>query len=303
MAYEKRLCLLKQIKRGFSADGAPLTGAVYAERMNDELVITPKIAGLSPLKEGRYALIVAVGELKFCLALRGNEPLRVGAAPSLADGFSVLLCYVNTDAEAIAFGHCGSAPADYHDLVRAVSAPSLPAEPKESAVSEAAPPFRGETTGGDGGAYDDEAIASSDYYGAADAHADPAPAGETPPTGDGAHKDEAAVHPFRLARRGLTYYNTVAEKLKTAFEKFPRDGRLSEAIPHSEWVKTEQALLGIVYEEGVPRYLCVALEKEPPEEAREASVFVPFSPFSDEEGLFVVFQDAETGDYVKADLS
>lgn len=297
MAYEKRLCLLKQIKRGFSADGAPLSGAVYAERMGSELVITPKIAGLSPLKEGRYALVVAVGELKFCLALRGNEPLRVDAAPSLANGFSVLLCYVNAEAEAIAFGHCGSAPSDYGELISAVSAPSLPAEPKESALAEDLPPFRG----GEGG-YDDEAIASSDYYGASHADEDPS-ASDPPPEGEGVCEDETALHPFRLTRGGLTYYNKIAAKLKTAFQRFPRDERLTAAIPHSEWVKTEQALLGIVYAEGVPRYLCVALEKDPPEEAKEASVFVPFSPFSDDEGLFVVFQDADTGEYVKVDLA
>ena len=51
MAYEKRVCVVKQIKKGFSADGGALTGAVYAERLGGELTITPRIAGLSPLRD------------------------------------------------------------------------------------------------------------------------------------------------------------------------------------------------------------------------------------------------------------
>ena len=70
-------------------------------------------------------------------------------------------------------------------------------------------------------------------------------------------------------------------------------------FPHSEWVAAEGALLGVLYEEGQPRYLCVAMEHEPPAEAKEASIFVPLSPYSDEKGMFVVFQDADTGEYVR----
>ena len=56
MAYEKRVCVLKQMKKGFAADGGDLSGAVYAERLGSELTVTPRLLGLSPLKEGRYAL-------------------------------------------------------------------------------------------------------------------------------------------------------------------------------------------------------------------------------------------------------
>ena len=37
MAYEKKLCILKQIGKGFTADGMPLMGAVYAERLGSDL--------------------------------------------------------------------------------------------------------------------------------------------------------------------------------------------------------------------------------------------------------------------------
>ena len=99
-----------------------------------------------------------------------------------------------------------------------------------------------------------------------------------------------------------SYYNSVRERLREAFAKFGRDRRLEGVFPCSEWVKAEGALLGIVYEEGAPKYLCVAAEGSreagPPAALAEHAMFVPETPFSDTVGFFVVFQSADTGEYV-----
>ena len=92
MAYEKRVCVVKQIKKGFSADGGALTGAVYAERLGDELTITPRIAGLSPLRDGKYLLVFCADGQTLCLPLSGSASLRPEHAPSSQNAFSVLLC-------------------------------------------------------------------------------------------------------------------------------------------------------------------------------------------------------------------
>lgn len=126
MAYEKKLCILKQIGKGFTADGMPLMGAVYAERLGSDLTLTPRIAGLAPLHEGRYALAVVVGRKEYCLELKGSTALRVPGCPSLENGFAVLLCFVKEDIEPVAFGSCGSAPSDYKQLVEIFR--SLPGE-------------------------------------------------------------------------------------------------------------------------------------------------------------------------------
>lgn len=268
--YEKRLCILKQLKKGFSADGGPLTGAVYAERLGSELTLTPRIAGLSPLSEGRYALAVWVGGNTYCVELEGNDPLRISGVPSLEGGFSALLCFMKGGVEPIAYGVCGGAPEDPAPILAALERP-LNAEAALSAPEE--PP-------GEPPAYNDEAIADSNYY---------AP-------------EKEAEHPFKRSR-GLSYYHEIEHKIAEAFKKYPKDGRLKRTFPHSEWVNAGGPLLGIIYEEGIPRLLCVAMEEEPPEQAREASIFVPLSPYSDEEGLYVVFQDADTGEYVRTERS
>lgn len=325
MAYEKRVCVLKQIKKGFAADGGSLSGAVYCERLGETLTVTPRILGLAPVNDGYYALGLWIASRTFCLELAGNEPLRIEKAPSIRGGFCALVCFVRGEGEPVAFGACGDAPTNYAGLLSAVNGekrpipnplpptevplPSLPnaprapgvplpgPEPSKEEPKEEKAPFRPQK-------YDDDAIAASDYY-----------------HDGGADKDENAVrfrqekegeiagggHPSAdetplLPRGSLTYYNTVRERLEAAMKKFPADTRLQTAFPLSEWVRAESgALLGIIYERGVPRYLCVAVEKtgDPPAEMQERCAFVPTSPYSDEEGFWVVFQDADTGEYIK----
>lgn len=309
--YEKRLCILRQMKKGFSADGTPLMGAIYLERLGKELLVTPKIAGLSPLREGRYGLAIRIAGREFCLELRGGESLRIPDAPSISNGFSALVCFVRGEAEPVAFGCCGGAKDEPSDLLavfsRRTPPPEMPREEPEKAPAplpnaQSEPLEELETcekkpSGEDDELspppYDDEAIASTDYFRREAENG--APEAET------ADGEEDAVHPFENPRGNLAYYREIAPRLTSAMQKFPRDDTLKAAFPHSQWVKTENGLLGVIYQEGLPRYLCVAMKGEPPEEVQDASLFVPVGPFGDEEGYHVVFQDADTGDYVKVE--
>ena len=306
MAYEKRLCILKQIKKGFSADGGVLSGAVYGERMGGDLIITPRILGIAPVKEGSYALAIGVEGKIFLLELKGNTPLTVHDSPSIKAGFSALLVFLKGDASPLAFGSCGAAPADYAPLLSAFSGTGkkqevppppppeefpLPFTPNAPVVPPSKesdpPPFREHAAA----KYDDEAIAEADDY-----RGDEDDGAQTPrDEEEGAPKDGNAPRGndgdgFLRPRGTLTYYYSVRERLERAFASFPRDERL----------KAAGALLGVIYEEGLPKYLCVAVEKgkEPPAEMKGKCCFVPATPFSDMEGFYVVFQSADSGEYV-----
>lgn len=337
MAYEKRVCVLKQIKKGFSADGSALSGAVYCERLGRDLTVTVRLAGLAPLREGRYALVLSVGGKTFCSDLGKGESLRVADAPSLSDGFSALLCFVRQEAEPVAFGNCGREPADYKPLLSVladrgetkkgapmpVPIPRTPQELPPTGPNQPSIPFipmpdfpeKEEPKDGarfreGAAAYDDEAIAEADYFlredgGNESAKSKGERSGRKKKGGGNSLEDDEAVHPFAIPKGSLTYYKEVRYDLEKAFKKNPKDTRLLGVFPQSEWVKAKDSLLGIVYENGIPRYLCVAAEKtgDPPEELKENCVFVPSSPFSDEAGFYIVFQDADTGAYVRPSSS
>lgn len=314
MAYEKRVCVLKQTKKGFSADGGTLTGAVYAERLGSELSVVPKIAGIAPVTDGRYCLAVWVDGQIFCLEL--NSCAKIPSSPSLSRGFSALLCFVRGEAEPLAYGGCGEAPQNFAPLLEAMnrSGAQEKSTPKKQPAKAAEPEAEEETAGAESGKqtpcfrekYDDEAIATSDYFALSQGDEDDGAGAcgeeETAAADDGEKSQtDDGVPPTLPTRGSLGYYREVKEKLDEAFAKFPKDERLKAIFPMSEWVNSEGALLGVIYEEGNPRYLCVAVEakEEPPQEVKERGVFVPRTQFSDEEGFYVVFQDADTGEYVR----
>lgn len=331
MAYEKRLCVLKQIKRGFTADGAPLSGAVHAERLGGELTLTVKLLGVAPVREGRYALVVWVDGKYFYFALSDSGPVKLENAPSLHDGFSALILFVKNEAEPLAYGHCGFAPAEYQPLLRAfeeegekkkrkapiptpLSPNQIPGIPSPQVpLAPGVPvPDSGEAEKAERAVYDDEAIADSNYF-SGEEHDGKAHENENAScggcgqkekgTGAGnasSHEADDAVHPFYRGG-GHTYYDSVREKVEEAFAKFPKAEALSTAVTDSEWIHANGAYLGIVYRNGQPRYLCVAAEAngDPPEEMKENCVFVPKTPFTEDEGYYVVFQDADTGEVVK----
>lgn len=331
MAYEKRLCILKQIKRGFTADGSPLSGAVHAERLGGELTLTVKLLGVAPVRDGRYALAVWIDGKHFYFELSDHNPIKLENAPSLHDGFSVLVLFVKGEAEPLAYGHCGFAPADYQPLLRAFAEDGEKKKRKEPIPTPLSPiqvpgvpspqvplapgiplPDSGEEEQAERAVYDDEAIADANYfseeaYDGKDHQNENAPRGgrgeekkKTNAGGASSHEEDDAVHPFYRGG-GLTYYNSVREKIEDAFQKFPKAEALSTAVSNSEWIHANGAYLGIVYQDGQPRYLCVATEAhgEPPEEMKEKYVFVPKTPFTEDEGYYVVFQDADTGEVVK----
>ena len=335
MAYEKRVAVLKQVNKGFTVDGAALSGAVYAERLGRELQLKVQAVGLAALKGGRYVVVFSAQNQSYCVDLGGGESIKIQNAPSIQKGFSVLIAYVREGVQPVAFGKCGSAAEDIPALIGVITSgdkkgspinpmppyeippigpnvPRTPSVPVPEPVPEEAPedraPFRFKEV-----RYNDEAIAESDYFYDCvqegdrneDASGQMQGKGRKNKSGKNSSKDDGAFSPFLVTKGRLTYYKKVRESIERAFEKFPKDTRLLSVFPRSEWVKTDEVLLGVVYEDGLPRYLCVAAQKrgEPPEDMKEHCIFVPASPFTEEEGFYIVFQDADTGAYVKVEES
>jgi len=336
MAYEKRLCILKQIKKGFTADGDTLSGAVHAERLGENAVFTPRLLALAPVTDGRYAFAFYLGGKIFILDAEGNGALSIPNAPSLKDGFAALLCFVRVDAEPVAFGSCGTAPTDYRILLSAfqrveqkrkksVSGEIAPAA-KRKAVPVPMPPNQvpgvpsPQTPTAPGvpvSGYSDDQIAEENYFlkeaereGKFHENETTAPRRQTAAKkGEGGgdaptHAGDGSFVPFGF-EGGATYYEENRERIEELFAKYPSDDRLVGVFHGSRWVNVGGALFGILYENGTPSFLCVAKEKDgdPPKEMEGKCTFVPASCYDDEKGFYVVFQSARTGALIKCTAS
>lgn len=351
MNYEKKICVLKQIRQGFSADGSALSGVVHAERLGNELTLTIKAVGLAPLKDGNYRIAIWVDGRYFCAELLEGGAVSVKNISSLRSGFAVLICFVRGEVRPVAFGTCGNAPGSYLDLMsvfeaadrersekkeRAFSQTVLKKEPDEeqgdtdevqpdpdgqrpivipvppnlppSAPSPNVPlapgvPLPSKKT------YDDEAIAESDYFRAFQNgqpnEDDEALCGGREEAGEAGTMSLEDAPDFLYVRGKLTYYLSIRDDVRSAFENGKRSETLLSVFPCSEWVEINGALLGVVYENGFPIYLCVAVEKEAliPEGRREDFLFVPTPLIEGKDGYFIVFQSADSGEVVRTSLA
>ena len=74
MNYVKKMCILRQIKQGFSGDGKTLSGLVKAEQYGKNLAVEVSVINFAPLIVGEYFCLLSDGKGKTeTLALRGKK--------------------------------------------------------------------------------------------------------------------------------------------------------------------------------------------------------------------------------------
>lgn len=106
------------------------------------------------------------------------------------------------------------------------------------------------------------------------------------------------------------YYLTVKKHLDELFFKFPEEDALVKIVPESKWVKISYSqskyyVVGLVSEAKTEKYICYGVpatySPTPPETLKGYCSFVPRSIFDlTGEGYWMMFQDAVTGECVKA---
>ena len=102
------------------------------------------------------------------------------------------------------------------------------------------------------------------------------------------------------------FFDMISEQIDDLFENNKRDEVLERIIPNSKWVRVKfeenqkEYVVGLVYELGVLKYVCYGvpgdINNNPLTGLEDYSQWLPIN---DEEGLWVMFQDAKTGENVK----
>lgn len=317
MQYVKKMCILRQVKQGFSGDGKSLSGLIKVEQYGKNLAVEVSAINFAPLVSGEYYCILsdARGRAEM-LPLRGKSMFNLLSDMEIAQGFCGVICYVKNDVVPVAYGVNGDGVYDWKKIVQGVVKSTLkrPTE-EQTATADDERTARG---------YDDEKISAENYYAREeggrknerepfyqaddDAYAQSAAEKQDEKTRSVATENEHAdgvLRPF--ATEGDGYYLSVKHEIDELMRKYPRDERLQGAFSCSEWVKIndrtgKEYLVGVVYADGRAKYVCYAVAAEgrtPPKEIADACTFVPVSPYDDEQGFFVIFQSAATGECIR----
>ena len=334
MQYVKKMCILRQVKQGFSGDGKNLSGLIKVEQYGKNLAVEVSAINFAPLVSGEYYCILSdLNGRSEMLPLRGKSLFNILSDMEIAQGFCGIICYVKNEIIPVAYGVNGNGVYDWKKIVNAAlpTALSRVAQDKTAMTStdEIAekeeleiPPLVHTQT--DNESYDDEKVCMENYYEkegkeygqellhetGGDARTQGAVEKQDEKKGLAvAENDDAerVLHPFQTDGDG--YYQSVKHEIDELLKKYPRDTRLCGAFSCSEWVKIQNGkegteyLVGVVYAGDKAKYVCYALVAEdkesPPKEIADACVFVPSSPFSETEGFFVIFQSAATGECIK----
>ena len=118
MNYVKKMCILRQIKQGFSGDGRPLTGLIKIEQYGKNLAVEVSVINFAPLSSGEYFCLIAdeTGKTEL-LPLRGKSLFNVVTDLNLSNGFCGVICFVKNGIFPVAYGTNGNHVYDWRKLV------------------------------------------------------------------------------------------------------------------------------------------------------------------------------------------
>ncbi len=114
------------------------------------------------------------------------------------------------------------------------------------------------------------------------------------------------------SQQKVFFIDEIKGQIDKLFKENPKENFLEEAIPSSKWVRVEfdgegdYYILGLVYDEaGAIKYVCYGVpgiyQKNPPKQLSGYPVWFPLDSQKKESfGYWLTYQDAETGESIKA---
>ncbi len=331
MNYLKKMCILRQIKQGFSSDGKTLSGLIKAEQYGKNLAVEVSVINFAPLVSGEYYCLLSDGKGKSeMLSLRGKSFFNLITDMDISEGFCGILCHIKTDVVPIAYGVNGNGNYDWKSILNSTLPPVFPKNTADERANTVGTESAQSIAVADGDSrkeekkpsYDDESLATKNYYEEKENEREQSTEFKQNASSENSSEKqieeersnqtengnvEGVLHPFKSDSDG--YYLHIKEEVDELFRSYPRDKTLNGAFSCSDWVrikgtaKDPQYLVGILYYDGRAKYICYALatedEKNPPEEIANCCTFLPYSVFEEKKGFFVIFQSAATGECVK----
>lgn len=110
-----------------------------------------------------------------------------------------------------------------------------------------------------------------------------------------------------------SFFDGISDEITKLFSTHEEEDLLKQIIPNSKWVKVENSeddtyyVLGLIYENDVPKYICYGVPgmytETPPKELNGYAEWLPIDSTNEQGyGYYITYQDAKTGENVKADF-
>ena len=142
MNYVKKMCILRQIRQGFSGDGKALSGLIKIEQYGKNIAVEVSVINFAPLSSGDYYCLLSDGKGKTeMLTLRGKSLFNLLSDLDVSSGFCGIICYVKNEVVPIAYGINGNKTYDWRTILNAALPPVFPTANKRV--------FRNEIAGSD----------------------------------------------------------------------------------------------------------------------------------------------------------
>lgn len=127
MNYIKKMCILRQIRQGFSGDGKTLSGLIKIEQYGKNLAVEVSVINFAPLVSGEYYCLLSDGKGKTeMLTLRGKSLFNLLSDLDISEGFCGIICYVKNEVVPIAYGINGNKSYDWRAILNATLPPVFP---------------------------------------------------------------------------------------------------------------------------------------------------------------------------------
>ncbi len=276
MNYLKKMCILRQIRQGFSGDGKTLSGLIKIEQYGKNLAVEVSVINFAPLVSGEYYCLLSDGKGRTeMLSLRGKSLFNILSDLDISEGFCGIICYVKNEVVPIAYGINGNRAYDWRTILNKALPPVFPNSKRETATAEAvtlsasaeeklpsprpvnepepeleplppenAPAPPRETD------YNDEKVALINYYEEKDDERKLFQETDENAPAQGGNQEQIEKERTDTAENGDAesvrhpfktdpdgYYLGVKEEVDKLFASYPKDETLAGAFSCSEWVR------------------------------------------------------------------
>ncbi len=352
MSFNKKIVVLKETHQGYALSGKKISGIARIEIESGVAELHLSVINACAVSSGEFFFIITDSDNAVFSFPLGKRPFAFNkpflSVPNIENGLCAGLCHINEDLPVtIAFACSDGFSIGLTEFKKIVADKCLEDRKKrikENALANtendcstccehpAEQVQNIEENLSTTNPYDDEAVATENYYALSDEicdkiclikecdHAFLRNKNGLPYEQCQTQAQESQNTTYRVqnetndcsckkSKEREPYFHTVKEELSKLFSEFTPEESLCALFADSNFVKINYSgnkyyVVGLIKENGKEKYICYGVpakySENPPEQLKDCACFIPLSVFDLKgNGYWMMFQDAITGSCIK----